>query len=136
MSAYWNERRGGLVRPAIPGHAMASSLLALGYAVGGRHEDAEQMAARAMNQGKSVCGALATWAQCHVFDARGGVAEGISGKYCVCDVPTIFDLYLTTILFLALPYQPWRISMGLQTTKERVYYSLTAALVDMVLGSL
>lgn len=78
MAAYWNERRGGFIRPAIPGHAMASSLLALGFAVGGRHEEAEQMAERAMNQGRKVCGALATWAQCHVFDARGGVAEGIS----------------------------------------------------------
>jgi hypothetical protein len=66
------------VRPAIPGHAMATSLLALGFAVGGRHEEAEQMAARAMNQGRSVCGGLATWAQAHVFDSRGGVAEGIS----------------------------------------------------------
>jgi hypothetical protein len=31
-----------------------------------------------MNQGRSVCGGLATWAQAHVFDSRGGVAEGIS----------------------------------------------------------
>lgn len=57
---------------------MATSLLALGFAVGGRHEEAEQMADRAMEQGRSVSGALATWAQCHVFDARGGVSEGIS----------------------------------------------------------
>jgi hypothetical protein len=38
---------------AIPGHAMATSLLALGFAVGGRQE-AEQMAARAMNQGRGA----------------------------------------------------------------------------------
>jgi hypothetical protein len=57
---------------------MVSSLMALGLAVGGRDEDADQMAARAMKDGKSVCGALATWAQAHVFDARGRIAEGIS----------------------------------------------------------
>lgn len=57
---------------------MVSSLMALGLAVGGRDEDADQMAARAMKDGKSVCGALATWAQVHVFDARGRIAEGIS----------------------------------------------------------
>jgi hypothetical protein len=47
-------------------------------AVGGKVEEAEIMADRAMNKGKKVCGALATWAQCHVFDAKGRVAEGIS----------------------------------------------------------
>ena len=57
---------------------MVSSLMALGLAVGGRDDDADQMAARAMKDGKSVCGALATWAQVHVFDARGRIAEGIS----------------------------------------------------------
>jgi hypothetical protein len=57
---------------------MVSSLMALGLAVGGRDEDADQMAARAMKEGRSVCGALATWAQTHVFDARGRIAEGIS----------------------------------------------------------
>ena len=78
IASYWNERRGGLIRPTIPGHAMVSSLMALGLAVGGRDEDADQMAARAMTDGRSVCGALATWAQVHVFDARGRIAEGIS----------------------------------------------------------
>lgn len=52
--------------------------MALGFAVGGRDEDAEQMAERAMKQGKSVCGGLATWALAHVYDAKGRVAEGIS----------------------------------------------------------
>jgi hypothetical protein len=45
---------------------MVSSLMALGFAVAGRHEDAEQVSERAMTDGKSVCGALATWAQVHV----------------------------------------------------------------------
>jgi hypothetical protein len=57
---------------------MASSLMALGFAVGGRVDEAEQMAAYAMKQGKNVAGGLATWAQAHVFDATGRVAEGIS----------------------------------------------------------
>lgn len=78
VSAYWNERRGGIVRPAMPGHAMASSLVALGLAVGGRFEEAEPLADRAMKQGRKVCGALATWSQAHIFDGGGRVAEGIS----------------------------------------------------------
>jgi hypothetical protein len=78
VSQYWNERRGGFVRPAIPGHAMASSLMAVGLAVGGRHEEAERIAEYAMKQGKSVAGGLATWAQAHVYDASGRTAEGIS----------------------------------------------------------
>lgn len=78
MASYWNERRGGFITPALPGYPMASSLVALGFAVGGRHEEAELMAERAMNQGKKVCGGLATWAQAHIFDAGGRVSEGIS----------------------------------------------------------
>jgi hypothetical protein len=76
--AYWNERRGGWIRPAIPGHSLVSSLVALGLAVGGRHVEAELIADRSMSNGRKVCGGLATWAQCHVFDSRGGVSEGIS----------------------------------------------------------
>ena len=36
------------------------------------------MSVQAMKQGKKVCGGLATWAQCLVYDAGGRVAEGIS----------------------------------------------------------
>lgn len=78
VASYWNERRGGMVTPAMPGHTLSSALIALGFAVGGRDEDGEQLADRAMKQGRRVCGALATWAQAHIFDARGRVAEGIS----------------------------------------------------------
>ena len=78
MASYWNERRGGFIRPSLPGHSLVSSLMALGFAVGGRDAYAEQMAERCFTDGRKVCGALATWAQCHVFDARGRVAEGIS----------------------------------------------------------
>lgn len=76
VAAYWNERRGGLVRPSLPGHAMVSSYVALGLAVNGRDEEAEAITERSMRE--SVAGALATWAQAHIFDARGRVAEGIS----------------------------------------------------------
>lgn len=76
--AYWTERKGGFIKPSIPGHSMAMSLVALGFAVGGKNNEAELFAEVAMNQGSNVCGALATWAQAHVFDAGGRVAEGIS----------------------------------------------------------
>ncbi|KAL7578450.1 hypothetical protein ACA910_012840 [Epithemia clementina (nom. ined.)] len=76
--SYWHERRGGLVRPAIPGHAIALSLIALGFAVGGHIPEAERIAEAAMQKGRKVCGALATWAQTHVFDAGGRVSEAIS----------------------------------------------------------
>lgn len=77
-ASYWQERGGGWLRPSIPGHAMASSLVALGLAVAGRVETAEPLADQSMKRGRGVAGALATWAQAHVFDAGGRVAEGIS----------------------------------------------------------
>ena len=76
--SYWHERRGGLIKPAIPGHSIALSLISLGFAVGGHIPEAEQMAEGAMTQGSKVCGALATWAKAHIFDAGGRVSEGIS----------------------------------------------------------
>lgn len=78
VASYWHERRGGLITPAIPGHAMVSSMVAVGLAAAGRTVEAEQMAENAMKQGRKFTGALATWAQCLVFDATGRVAEGIS----------------------------------------------------------
>ena len=78
VASYWHERRGGIITPAIPGHAMVSSMVAVGLAAGGRTVEAEQMAETAMKQGRKFSGALATWAQCLVFDATGRVAEGIS----------------------------------------------------------
>jgi hypothetical protein len=78
VAAYWHERRGGLIRPSLPGHSIAESLIALGFAVNGRHEEAELMATQAMKRGRKVCGGLATWVQAYVFDAGGRTAEGIS----------------------------------------------------------
>lgn len=78
VASYWNERRGGIITPSLPGHALVSSLMALGYAVAGRDEDAARIAETSMSQNSKICGAVATWAQTHVFDAKGRVAEGIS----------------------------------------------------------
>ena len=78
VAAYWYERRGGWITPSIPGHAMISSLIALGLAVDGRREDAEPLADQSMRKGRKFCGALATWAYAHIHDASGRVAEGIS----------------------------------------------------------
>lgn len=78
VSAYWNERSGGILTPSLPGFPLVLSLTALGFAAGGRFEFAEQLAERAMNTKRSICGGLATWAQAHIFDAGGRVAEGIS----------------------------------------------------------
>jgi hypothetical protein len=77
--SYWHERRGGFVRPAIPGHAMTCAMVALGFAVGGGHvAEAEPMAEGAMKQGRKLSGALATWAQAYIYDINGRVSEGIS----------------------------------------------------------
>lgn len=78
VAAYWNERRGKLLRPSIPGYSTASSLIALGHAVGGRHELAERLALEAMHKSEKLAGGIATWALAHVFDAEGRTAEGIS----------------------------------------------------------
>jgi hypothetical protein len=78
IASYWNERRGGVITPSLPGHALVSSLMALGYAIGGRDEDAERLAEVAMSRNRKVCGAIGTWAQTHIFDAKGRIAEGIS----------------------------------------------------------
>lgn len=78
VAAYWNERRGKLLRPSIPGYSTATSLIALGYAVGGRLELAERLALEARHKSEKLAGGIATWALAHVFDAEGRTAEGIS----------------------------------------------------------
>lgn len=56
VAAYWNERQGSLLKPSIPGYNAASSLIALGMAVGGRHEIAEQLALKTMHKGEKLAG--------------------------------------------------------------------------------
>lgn len=77
VSAYWYERRGGIIRPSLPGHAVVSSLIALGLAVDGRAFEAEAIADQSMS-GKKITGAIATWALGHIYDATGRTSEGIS----------------------------------------------------------
>ncbi|CAB9500783.1 repeat protein 38 [Seminavis robusta] len=78
VSSYWNERRGGIIQAAIPGYNIACSWQAVGFAVGGRREEAEQIAERNLAKDTQNTGAVTTWALAHVFDAEGRVAEGIS----------------------------------------------------------
>ena len=78
MAAYWNERRGGIIRPSIPGYNTAASLIALGLAVGGRRLEAEQLATFSMDKSEKLAGGIATWALAHIMDGEGRTAEGIS----------------------------------------------------------
>jgi hypothetical protein len=78
VASYWNERRGGIIQAAIPGYNISSAWQAVGFAVGGRREEAEQIAERNLSKDKRNTGAVTTWALAHVFDAEGRVSEGIS----------------------------------------------------------
>ena len=77
VSAYWYERRGGLIRPSLPGYSLVSAYIALGWAVSGRYVEAEAIADQSL-AGKKLSGAVATWALGHVYDATGRISEGIS----------------------------------------------------------
>ena len=78
VAAYWSERRGGILRPSIPGYNTATALIAVGFAVGGRRAEAEPLATFAMDKGEKLAGGVATWAMAHILDAEGRTAEGIS----------------------------------------------------------
>jgi len=78
VAAYWNERRGGILRPSIPGYNTATALIAVGLAVGGRRAEAEPLAMFAIDKGEKLAGGVATWAMAHILDAEGRTAEGIS----------------------------------------------------------
>lgn len=78
VSSYWNERQGGFIQPSIPGYNIACAWQAVGFAVGGRKEEAEQITERTLRKDKRNTGAITTWALAHLFDAEGRVAEGIS----------------------------------------------------------
>lgn len=62
----------------MPGYALVLSWIALGFAAGGRFPEAERLAERALSQDAKGCGAVATWALTHVYDAEGRTAEAIS----------------------------------------------------------
>eukprot|EP00536_Pseudo-nitzschia_multiseries_P004191 jgi/Psemu1/187554/e_gw1.68.109.1 len=78
VAAYWNERKGGMIRPSIPGYYTVSAAIAVGLAVGGRRSEAEPLAEAVRERGEKLAGGMATWALAHVFDAEGRTAEGIS----------------------------------------------------------
>lgn len=78
IASYWNDRQGGFLQAAIPGYNISCSWQAVGLAVGGRREEAEQIAERTLNKAKNNCGGVVTWALAHIFDGEGRVAEGIS----------------------------------------------------------
>jgi hypothetical protein len=78
VSAYWNERRGGILRPSMPGYHTASAMISVGMAVGGRRSEAELVATTCQQAGEKLAGGVATWAMAHIFDGDGRTAEGIS----------------------------------------------------------
>jgi hypothetical protein len=78
VAAYWNERKGGMIRPSIPGYNTVSAAIAVGLAVGGRRSEAEIMAEAVRDKGEKLAGGMAAWALAHIFDAEGRTAEGIS----------------------------------------------------------
>lgn len=78
VAAYWNERKGGIIRPSIPGYNTVKAAISVGLAVGGRRSEAEAMAESVRTKGEKLAGGLATWALAHVFDSEGRTAEGIS----------------------------------------------------------
>ncbi|KAG7346561.1 hypothetical protein IV203_005629 [Nitzschia inconspicua] len=78
VSAYWDERKGGLLRPSIPGYNTTMAVIALGLAVGGRRNEAETIVERVRSKGEKLAGGMATWALAHILDAEGRTAEGIS----------------------------------------------------------
>ena len=78
VAAYWNERKGGMIRPSIPGYNTVAAAIAVGLAVGGRRSEAEPLAEAVRGKGEKLAGGMAAWALAHVFDAEGRTAEGIS----------------------------------------------------------
>ena len=78
VAAYWNDRKGGMIRPSIPGYNTVAAAIAVGLAVGGRRSEAEPLAEGVRGKGERLAGGMATWALAHIFDAEGRIAEGIS----------------------------------------------------------
>mmetsp|Transcript_21796 Transcript_21796/g.32651 ORF Transcript_21796/g.32651 Transcript_21796/m.32651 type:complete len:724 (+) Transcript_21796:22-2193(+) len=80
VASYWNERGQRLAtgQTAIPGHAIGSSLIALGLAIGGRHREAEQLVDVAIKRDYNVAAGICAWALAHIYDGEGRVSEGTS----------------------------------------------------------
>jgi len=80
VAAYWNERAKRTLtgQLAMPGHAVGSSLIAVGFAIGGRYREAEQIVERTKRKDTMGSPGLAVWALAHVYDAEGRISEGAS----------------------------------------------------------
>jgi tetratricopeptide (TPR) repeat protein len=80
VASYWNERgqRGASGQTAIQGHALGSSLISLGLALGGRVREAEQLAEMAISRDKTGSAGVAAWALSHIYDVEGRSSEGAS----------------------------------------------------------
>jgi hypothetical protein len=74
VATYWQERR--LV---ITGSSIALGIVCVGLAAGGRYQESERLTMQvAKFRGKEIAGALTGWANAHIMDAEGRVAEGIA----------------------------------------------------------
>lgn len=80
VASYWNERgqRGATGQTAIQGHALGSSLISLGLALGGRVREAEQLAEMGISRDKTGSAGVAAWALSHIYDVEGRSSEGTS----------------------------------------------------------
>lgn len=80
VASYWNERgqRGASGQTAIRGHALGSSLISLGLALGGRIHAAEQLAELAISRDETGSAGVAAWALSHIYDVEGRSSEGTS----------------------------------------------------------
>ena len=74
VTTYWQERRLG-----ITGSGIALGIVCVGLAAGGRGQESERLTMQvAKYRGKEIAGALIGWANAHIMDAEGRVAEGIA----------------------------------------------------------
>jgi len=80
VAAYWNEREKVTLtgQPTTLGHSIGCSLIAVGFAVGGRYQEAEQLAERAKRLDSYNSTGLVAWVLAHVYEAEGRVSEGAS----------------------------------------------------------
>ncbi len=80
VASYWNERgqRSATGQTAIQGHAIGSSLIAVGLAVGGRYREAEQLVDVALQRDSGGASGICAWALAHIYDCEGRVSEGTS----------------------------------------------------------
>lgn len=79
VASYWNERgqRSPTGQTAMAGHSIGTSLIATGFAIGGRIREAEQLAEKSLSRDASASGVAAA-ALGNVYYAEGRASEGAS----------------------------------------------------------